>query len=155
MAEILQMTAGAVLVLALLDACRSDLAAFRIPNRCSLMIACAFLVAALAGGMPLEGVALALAAGAAVFAGGAALFALKVWGGGDVKLAAAVALWTGFGGLPRFLLVMALAGGVLAVAVLALRRLRPEARLASAGHLPYGLAIAAGGIDFWLGRGVL
>jgi prepilin peptidase CpaA len=58
-------------------------------------------------------------------------------------------LWIGPAGLPRFLLVMALTGGLVALAALLGRRaeagsLRPLLR----GHVPYGIAIAAGGLDW-------
>jgi len=95
-----------------------------------------------ANGLPVQDLAWHAAAAVAVFAVGAALFALGVWGGGDVKLCAALALLTGFSDLPRFLFVMAVAGGVVALAVLALRG------RAAGGQVPYGLAIAAAGIDW-------
>jgi len=142
----------------LADAAVSDIRRLRIPNRDSLMLAAAFLVF---WGMSAGGSAeflLHLAAGAVVFVAGALLFVLRVWGGGDAKLLAAVGLWVGFADLPRLLMVMALAGGALALAVIVLRRL-PGAgvepattwwrRLAAGRHVPYGLAIAAGAVDWW------
>jgi prepilin peptidase CpaA len=64
-------------------------------------------------------------------------------GGGDVKLAAALALWFPPGVTVKFLVLMSIAGGVLTLAVLGLHRLkeregRPE--------IPYGVAIAFGGL---------
>ena len=56
---------------------------------------------------------------------GALLFAFGLFGGGDVKLVAAMALWTGFADLPRFLLIMGAAGGLLGL-VLLLKRKRPQ-----------------------------
>lgn len=145
MTVILAALSAGLLLVALADASLSDVRAFRIPNRDSLIIVIAFL--ALAPLLGLNGAAMHVAAGAAVFAGGAALFALNVWGGGDVKLCGAVALMTGFAGLPRFLLVMALVGGVVALVVLiATHRARRDGN--ASGHVPYGLAIAAGGIDW-------
>lgn len=156
---------AAVFAAALLDACRSDLREFRIANRDTLAIVAAFAVAVPAAGMDVTGVLVHAGAGAAVFAAGVALYALGVWGGGDVKLTAAVALMTGFAGMPRFLVVMTLAGGLLAVLALVARRLPLAAgnslkgwgeRLVSNGHVPYGVAIAAGGFDWlamsWLPR---
>lgn len=141
-----------VFATALLDAAISDLKGFRIPNRDSVLIAAAFAVAAPALGLGLEAAAWHVAAAIAAFVVGAILFALKLWGGGDVKLVAAVTLMAGFAGLPRFLLVMALTGGMLSLVLLLLRRLPANgswgARVAASGHVPYGVAIAAGGLDW-------
>lgn len=137
---------------ALVHAALSDFKAFRIPNHDSLAIVAAFMVAVPALGLGLEVTAWHVAAGMVVFAAGAVLFMLKVWGGGDVKLVAAVALMTGFVGLPRFLLVMALVGGMLALVLLLCQRFAANgswgARMAAPGHVPYGIAIAAGGLDW-------
>ena len=62
-------------------------------------------------------------------------------GGGDVKLLAAAALWTGSAALLPFLMATALAGGLLAALFLAFAR-----REGKPVALPYGVAIAAGGI---------
>ncbi|MBC6440771.1 MAG: prepilin peptidase [Rhodospirillales bacterium] len=86
------------------------------------------------------------------------LFVLNRLGGGDVKLLAAAACWTGFAILPDFLIVVGLAGGVLALGLLVIRRLlrgriaedSPLARLlGQTRDVPYGIAIAAGGIVVW------
>lgn len=144
--------AAGLFVGALVDAAASDLRAFRIPNRDSLLIAAAFVLAVPAFGLGFEAAAWHLAAGAAAFALGATLFALRVWGGGDAKLVAAVTLMIGFAGLPRFLLVMALVGGMLSLVLLLLRISAAKgswgARMAASGHVPYGVAIAAGGVDW-------
>jgi prepilin peptidase CpaA len=134
-------------VAALVDAALSDLRSFRIPNRDSVILVAAFgLDAALSGPAVLGQLVLAHGGVAlAVFAAGAGLFALNVWGGGDVKLLTGVALWTGFAGLSRVLLVMALVGGVLAAMVMLWRRLGWSAT----GRVPYGVAIAAAGLDWW------
>jgi prepilin peptidase CpaA len=158
----LQLAAGLVFCAALADAAQSDVRRLRIPDRDSLILLAAFAVWAMASGLGWLGIALHCGTAVAVFAAGAALFALGVWGGGDVKLLAAMAAWTGPGELLRLLLVMALAGGVLALAVLLARRLpalntdaagwRRPACLAE-GHVPYGVAIAAAGLDWWLRMG--
>jgi prepilin peptidase CpaA len=88
--------------------------------------------------------------GFAVFAVAAALFAGNILGGGDAKLLGAVALWAGPAWVLEALLVTALLGGVAAVARL-LRPIfltpvlgpQPGARETS---LPYGVAIAGGGL---------
>jgi prepilin peptidase CpaA len=78
-------------------------------------------------------------------------------GGGDAKLLAAAALWMGWPAVLPFLAGAAIAGGGLAMALLALRSaaLRPlvlggprwVVRLADPGEgAPYGVAIAAGAL---------
>ncbi|HEX8262833.1 MAG TPA: prepilin peptidase [Allosphingosinicella sp.] len=94
---------------------------------------------------PWPGVALQLALGAAVFALFAIAFRFGAMGGGDVKMAAALALWLPFAGVVKLLVVMSIAGGVLTVAMLAAHRL---AKAAGQPEIPYGIAIAFGG--FWL-----
>lgn len=140
----------------------SDARGFRIPNRIPISILLLFAVVAGARLAPRD-ILLHLAAGLALFAAGAALFAKGIWGGGDAKLIAAVGTWTGFAGMPRFLVAMALAGGVLAILMLAARGLAPRVagpdapwhwRIARSGHLPYGVAIAVGGLDWILRVGV-
>lgn len=88
------------------------------------------------------------ASGLLVLAVGFTLFAWNLFGGGDVKLLAALAFWTGFSDLPRLLLVTTLAGGALALGILVWRRLRLATGETIDQRLPYGIAIAAGGIDF-------
>ena len=150
--------AGLVFVAGVLDAAVADLRAVRIANRSSLILLAAFVPAAVAAGFGWQDWLNHLGAGLGLLVVGAVLFFRGVWGGGDAKLLPAAAVWTGFAGMPRFLMVMALVGGVLAVVALLARRvpLGPPGplrawgeRLAAAGHVPYGVAIAAGGIDWW------
>lgn len=83
----------------------------------------------------------------AVFAVGALAFHLGVLGGGDVKLMAAGALWTGTALADDFLVITLLAGGVLAFVYIARGRLsRFGTGERAATTLPYGIAIAAGGV---------
>jgi prepilin peptidase CpaA len=96
----------------------------------------------LAAGAGLGAAALDLAAATAVFLAGAVAFRFRLLGGGDVKLIAAAALWLGAAALGPFLLATALAGGALAIGFLLTRHLREGL----AAGLPYGIAIAAGGI---------
>ncbi len=58
-----------------------------------------------------------------------------MFGGGDVKLIAAMALWTGFADLPRFLLIMGAAGGLIGL-VLLLKRRRQQPAMASSAPAP-------------------
>ena len=133
-----------------------DARELRIPNRVCLGIVALFPLHAAVASPPLDWV-VAVALAAAVFAVGAGLYASARLGGGDVKLLAAASLWAGWEHLPALLVVTALSGGVLALAVvtparfalaLALER-AGSARVRDAvlsGVLPYGVAIAAGGL---------
>jgi len=73
----------------------------------------------------------------------AALFVLKMMGGGDVKMIAALALWLPFKALLVMLTVMALAGGGITLFILISQRWRPNA---DRPEVPYGVAIAIGGL---------
>jgi prepilin peptidase CpaA len=83
------------------------------------------------------------------------LFQINVFGGGDAKLIAAAAVWTGVAAFLEFALWTAIAGGFLAMFLLVTRaRLKPsDARpaflnrlLTGKGGVPYGVAILAGGL---------
>lgn len=140
-----------------LAAAVSDATSFTIPNRISLALLAIFPVAGLAVGLPLPTLGLHLAVGLGALVIGMAMFALRWLGGGDVKLIAAGVLWLGLPATPTFLLVGALVGGGLAMALLALRSdsFRPIValgppwvnRLASPDQgVPYGVAIAVGAL---------
>lgn len=89
------------------------------------------------------GVAIQLALGAGVFVLLAIAFYAGMMGGGDVKLAAALALWFSPADTVRFLVFMSLAGGLLTLVVVAAHKLRSrEGR----PEIPYGVAIAIGGL---------
>lgn len=88
-------------------------------------------------------VAIQLGVAFAAFVLLAGLFALKVMGGGDVKLLTVLALWIPPEIFMQLLLIMAIAGGVLTIAMGAWHFLRRQKeRLA----IPYGVAIAFGGL---------
>jgi prepilin peptidase CpaA len=91
------------------------------------------------------GIALQIGLAAGVFGLFAIAFRFGAMGGGDVKMAAALALWLPFAGVVKLLAVMSIAGGVLTVAMLAAHRM---AKAAGQPEIPYGIAIAFGG--FWL-----
>lgn len=132
-----------------------DLATYEIPDTLSLLLL-GVGAAALLAGQGWGGLASHALGALGAFAFGVAMFALGQWGGGDVKFMAAASLWLGWPVLAGFLLWVAIAGGGLAVAVLAFRRfrLRPAwaarpwlARLHRAEQgLPYGVALGIGGL---------
>src|SRR5581483_2281125 len=133
--------------LAMLVSAALDIRARRLPNLLNLAVALGFLPWAWAMTLGWDQVGIHVAVGIAVLGIGFALFAAGVIGGGDAKLGAAVALWIGLSfDLLRFFVVMSLAGGVLAVLAL-IWQAKTRQRLARA--LPYGVAIAAAGLDYW------
>jgi prepilin peptidase CpaA len=143
-----------VAAIALAGAAFADIRHLLIPDRFALTIIAAFAVAAI--GRPWDETGLAVLTGAAVFGGGAMMFARGWLGGGDVKLLAAVALWAGPGGLPGLLQWTAFAGAVLsAVTLLRLRRRTPRGwalQAPLAAPMPFGVAIAAGGLAMFAAR---
>jgi prepilin peptidase CpaA len=154
--QILQIVLLLAFPLAVIGAALTDATSYTIPNRISAALALAFLPAALACGLPPAVFATCAGVGAAAFLAGAALFAFRVLGGGDAKLAAACLLWLGLPGATPFLLWTAVAGGVLAVSLLAARQLPPALAgvgpswvsrlLQPGGDVPYGVAIAVGAL---------
>ena len=121
-----------------------DVRTFTISNRLNLTVALLaplyWLSIALA---PWPGVAIQLAAGATVFMILAGAFYAGMMGGGDVKLAAALALWFSPASTIKFLVLMSLAGGVLTLLVLVWHRAK---RREGRPEIPYGVAIAFGGL---------
>ncbi len=93
---------------------------------------------------------------ALVFGATFVLFSLRMIGAGDSKLAAAVAIWTGFKGLIPFLFFMGIMGAVLSIAALMIRKAKPvkEPKADSwidklqkgENAVPYGIAIAVGAL---------
>ena len=121
-----------------------DIRTFTISNRLNLAVTLGapvyWLSIALA---PWPGMVTQLAAGGIVFALLACAFYLGMMGGGDVKLAGALALWFPPAGTIRFLVFMSLAGGALTLGIVAWHKvLRREGR----PQIPYGVAIAFGGL---------
>jgi prepilin peptidase CpaA len=141
----------------LLLAAWQDWRTMQIADGISLGIAALFIPWALtgvaAGTFSLFDLALALACAAGMFGLGTLAFAAGAMGGGDVKLAAAASLFAGPGLMLDFVTVTALVGGFLGVAILAGAPIGPvastgdgTARARLRGNLPYGPAIAAGGL---------
>ncbi|MFK4401930.1 A24 family peptidase [Bradyrhizobium elkanii] len=120
--------------------------------------------------MPMQ-LAQSLIVGAVLFLVLLTIYQRGMIGGGDVKLLVALAIGLPLSGVIQLLTATALAGGVLAALHLMMRRL-PQPRLAPAGSslirrvyaverwrhlrhgsLPYGVAIACGGIWTILSKG--
>lgn len=142
-------------ILLVTAACR-DLATFTIPNWISISALAAFLPAALLLHLPLATIGVALGVGFGALILGIIMFALRWIGGGDAKLMAVCGVWLGWSAFLPFLALTCVAGGVLAVVLLALRNQAswlpvrtPQwlRRLATPGEsVPYGVAIAAGAL---------
>ena len=133
-----------VLAVILVVAAIIDVRTFTISNRLNLTVALMAPLYWLSIALPLwPGVAIQLAAGAVVFALLAAAFYAGMMGGGDVKLAAALALWFSPLSTFKFLVLMSISGGVLTLAVLALHRARGRP---GRPEIPYGVAIAFGAL---------
>ena len=121
-----------------------DVRTFTISNRLNLTVALlAPVYWASVALSPWPGIAIQLAAGVAVFTILAGAFYAGMMGGGDVKLAAALALWFSPVNTVKFLVFMSLAGGILTVGILAWHRSK---RREGRPQIPYGVAIAIGGL---------
>lgn len=132
------------LAIALVVAAFTDIRRRQIDNWLNGAIALTAPVFWWASGLALwPDVALQLAVAVAAFAVFAGLFALKMMGGGDVKLLTVLALWVRPEFFMQLLVIMALAGGVLTVVMVCWHTMRRQKdRLA----IPYGVAIAFGGL---------
>ena len=133
-----------LLAILLIYAAIVDVRTFTISNRLNLAIALLAPVSWLSAGMPLwPDAAIIVAVAAGVFALLAVAFYAGMMGGGDVKLAAALALWFSPVTTVQFLIWMSIGGGVLTAVVLALHRMKKKP---GKPEVPYGVAIAAGGL---------
>jgi len=134
----------ALLAMLLVVAAVVDARTFTISNRLNLAVALLAPLYWLAVGLPLwpeAAIQLAVALGVFVLLAGA--FYIGMMGGGDVKLAAALALWFSPASTLQFLVLMSLAGGVLTLIVLVAHRMRKKP---GKPKIPYGVAIAFGGL---------
>jgi prepilin peptidase CpaA len=137
-------------------AAASDLFTMTISNRVSLALAAGFLILAPLGGMAAVDILSHLGAGLVVLAIAFGCFAMGWVGGGDAKVAAAAALWFGFGQLLDYLVYASLFGGALTLLLLQLRQwplpypLAGQAWLlrlhAKESGIPYGIALALGAL---------
>ncbi|MBX9592138.1 MAG: prepilin peptidase [Hyphomonadaceae bacterium] len=133
-----------------------DLFTMTIPNRISLALVAGFVALAPLAGLGLGDMALHAGAGLLVLVSGVLLFIPGWIGGGDAKLAAAVALWLGFDHLFPYLLCVALAGGSLAMLFITVRSYPLPAFVCAEpwavrlhdrrSGVPYGIALAAGAL---------
>jgi len=131
------------LAIALVIAAATDLRRRQIDNTLNAAIALAAPLFWIASGFTLAQAGWQLATALLAFAILAGLFALRMMGGGDVKLLAALALWIKPLWFVQLLLVMAVVGGLLTVIFGAWHVAR---RRKDKIAIPYGVAIAFGGL---------
>ena len=130
-----------------------DVATFKIRNELVVFLLAIYAALAPLAGFGAMDIGLSAAAALMVLAGMFVFFALGWIGGGDVKLAAVVALWLGAQNTLTFILYTAVAGGLLSLVLL---QFRSVALPASFRHVPwisqlheprsgvpYGVAIAS------------
>lgn len=141
---------------AMVIAASSDLLTMKISNKLVLILTAGFLIVAIATNLPLQQFAMHVLCALIVLAVAFGLFALRLIGGGDAKLAAATTLWLGFGMTLPYLAYTALFGGVLTILILVMRGVPLNPALARMGWLarlhnkrsgiPYGIAMAVAGV---------
>lgn len=137
-----------------LFAAASDAMTMRIPNMLVLYLLAGFALSLTVSQPGWGDLAASLAVGGAILAVGLLLFARGWMGGGDVKLLAVTGLWLGPAATPALLILTALAGGVLTLALLACHAFGAHRRAGGkfaafqdpVGRLPYGIAIATAAI---------
>ncbi len=134
-------------------AASSDLLTMTISNKVSIALAGGFMVLAVLSGVAPTAIALHVGAAVIVLAVGFGCFAMGWIGGGDAKLASAIALWFGFDYMLEFLVYASLFGGVLTIFLIQFRLLPLPAMFArqawivrlheKGAGVPYGIALAA------------
>ena len=132
-----------ILALLLVVAAVIDVRTFTISNRLNLAVALGAPLFWWSIGLPLTNIGVQTAIAAGVFALLAGAFYAGMMGGGDVKLAAALALWFSPASTLTFLILMSIAGGVLTLVVVAIHRMKKKL---GKPEIPYGVAIAFGAL---------
>lgn len=131
-----------------------DVETLTIPNWLNGWLAFLFIPAAIVAAPGWDVLGMHALVGAIAFMISVGLFFLGVYGGGDAKLIPAILLWVGPAGVAPFLIMTALVGGILTVLVVMMRGLLPKGVTPGFGvatfedrkGVPYGVAIAAGGL---------
>jgi prepilin peptidase CpaA len=151
----LELLALAIFAGLLVYAACTDVMALTIHNWVSIALALLFVPIALMTRMPLAEIGIHYLFGLGLLAVGFFLFQANVIGGGDAKLLAGAAVWTGFTAFVPFIFWTAMAGGLIALALLMARQqfapapVQPEfvnRLLTPKSGVPYGVAIMLGGL---------
>lgn len=149
--------AKSLFVIALLAAASFDIASYRIPNAIVILLLLGFAIVSFMGSVEINWLDHFLA-GAILFVGGIVFYSMGQMGAGDVKLLGAIALWGGIGALLPLVFWIAVAGLLVIIVLLTLRRLVPLLRsthivpvpeslprvLVIGEGVPYGVAICLG-----------
>lgn len=123
-----------------------DVRTYTISDRLNLAIALLAPVYWWSAGVSLwPDAAIRVSVGIAVFLLFAGAFYMNVMGGGDVKLAGALALWFTPYETLTLIVIMSIAGGILTLIVVGIHHLQKKT---GRPEVPYGVAIAVGGM--WL-----
>jgi prepilin peptidase CpaA len=133
-------------------AASSDLLTMTISNRVSIILVAGFFALAFMSGMATAEVLSHVGAATLVLIVSFGFFTRGWIGGGDAKLAAATAIWLGFGYLLNYLVYASLLGGALTLLLIEFRLLPLPGLLAGqfwaqrlhrqGGDVPYGIALA-------------
>jgi prepilin peptidase CpaA len=137
-------------------AAASDIENYLIPNRICLAIALLYPIYVVSAPQDVAWMPSLLVAGSVLLVG-FLLFSLNLFGAGDAKFLAAIALWAGTEQALTLILITALCGGFLAIVIWIKARLAAAPSLAmalvtGAGQgfarqpMPYGAAIAVGAL---------
>ncbi|MBS0384158.1 MAG: prepilin peptidase [Proteobacteria bacterium] len=151
----LELFALAVFAGLLVFAALTDIVSLTIHNWVSIALAVLFAPIALATNMPIQEIGIHYLFGFGLLAVGFFLFQAHVIGGGDAKLLAGAAVWTGFTAFVPFIFWTTMAGGVIALGLLMARQQFAPAAVLPAfvnrlltpkSGVPYGVAIMMGGL---------
>lgn len=159
---------GIVVCLGLLVwAAISDFRSLKIPNIISVAglgaFGVAFLASQLGDNAVFQTVLAHLSAGLIMLLVSVLFYAFGVMGAGDSKLATVLGIWVGLKGLAAFVFWMSLIGGLVGLATVLIRKIKPFSKPIQGGWIdevqkgrnvvPYGIALAGGAIlsFLWLG----
>ncbi|MGQ4274735.1 A24 family peptidase [Terrihabitans sp. B22-R8] len=153
----LALSALMIFPLLMIAAALFDLTTMTIPNWLNLLVAALFVPAALLAGLTWSVFGWHMLGALIIFAICLALFAMNLIGGGDAKLASAIALWLGPALLLPWALWFAIFGGLLGLVLIIFRRCPIFARApawivrlhAPEEGVPYGLALAPAALLFY------
>jgi prepilin peptidase CpaA len=152
--SILSLAIRLVVLCALLWLAVTDVRSRRLPTAIVLAIGALFFADAYLIGLSFDEIMRHLLLALGVFAVCALLFAARMLGGGDAKLAAVIFMWAGLSlSLPALTLISVI-GTVVSLISLATRKMDPAAHthpvralamFSGARGVPYGVALALGG----------
>ena len=143
-----------VVLCALLWLAVVDVRTRRLPTRVVLTIAALFFIDALVVHMSIRDIVMHLLLALGVFVVCAALFAAKMLGGGDAKLASVIFLWAGPNLWLPALTLISVIGTLVSLISLGTRNMNPDQRsrlmralamFSGLRGVPYGVALALGG----------